>query len=472
MRRVSRLLPLLLPALLASADPQSVAEDVRRLGSASYQEREAAQKALLAAGEPAVAEVEKALQDPDPEIRDRATTILKRLCWYRQVVTEQGAADLLQAPLEGGIDSNADPALRTLAGLARHLTMATGVPFVVQEGADADSQEISFSMKRGAWRQVLAPHLSRSHLHLKAVPGGVFVSPKPDPTLADMVPTLLKRLESSEEADRLGAALLLLGLTGERRGYDPYAAPGGNAGALKAWQDWWAAGRERIEADSRVAELRGFQAALEEGIASLKANPPSLNLEYLPGALASALGEGNERNRKLGDMARSLCPDLARPRLLALLVEDGKEEGRTGGRLYAIALAASLGLKEAVKPLLDLLKSRDPATVRLAGLALAEMGAEEAVAPLEGLLKDGPDEGKLTAAYALSRLGRKEGLAFLAGRLDSPSPVQAKQALFCLNVLVEGVTIYQAEGWKAWWEKGGEGVSWDAQARKFKAAAK
>lgn len=67
----------LIPALALAGE----AELVRGLGSPSFDEREAAQAALLPLGEKAWPELEKALQSPEMEVRDRAEALLRAWGW-------------------------------------------------------------------------------------------------------------------------------------------------------------------------------------------------------------------------------------------------------------------------------------------------------------------------------------------------------------------------------------------------------
>ena len=56
-----------------------IERDIRRLGAEDVAERDAAAARLVAAGEPAVEALQKALDDPDPEIVARATVILRAI---------------------------------------------------------------------------------------------------------------------------------------------------------------------------------------------------------------------------------------------------------------------------------------------------------------------------------------------------------------------------------------------------------
>jgi len=461
-------------ASVASAEPATpstdLAEAVRRLGSPSFPEREAAQKTLLEAGEAAIPFVEKALQDIDPEIRDRVQEILKRLRWYGVPMKDPEVQARLEETLWQQINSSTSPQLKTIPGTARYLSDTLGLPFIVSEKPKAAGdlgQERGFGFGGQISPKTLLDFLlTQEGLYAKVLCGGVFISPKPEPTRAELLSILLQRLEAPEEVDRLNAARMLRTLTGETRGYDPYAGPEGNRGSLKSWQEWWASARAGIEAASLEEEQKKFRSDLDEGIAFLKTlpSPPNQNLGNLPGALQNGLWGWNERIRKLTDMARTFCPELARPRLLALL-----EDKNPAARSYAISLAATLGLKEQEKPLLALLRSQDTVTVQLSALALAELDQNAAVEPLLGILKDGPDDARPGVAYALGRMGRRESLVFFQARLDSQAAGQMEQALSCLNSLVvTRASTHEVTAWKAWWEKNGAGLSWDPQGRRFR----
>lgn len=67
------------PAPTGKADPGRIAGLVDRLGSAGYHEREAAARDLEAIGEPALDALAKALTSPDPEVRDRAARVARRI---------------------------------------------------------------------------------------------------------------------------------------------------------------------------------------------------------------------------------------------------------------------------------------------------------------------------------------------------------------------------------------------------------
>ena len=80
------------------ADPGRVASDrlIRQLGSDSYDEREAASAALKAMGEAALPTLLQALGSPDPEVRQRAATLLRG----------RGNGDVLMATVAKATDPN------------------------------------------------------------------------------------------------------------------------------------------------------------------------------------------------------------------------------------------------------------------------------------------------------------------------------------------------------------------------------
>ncbi|MFH1550908.1 MAG: carboxypeptidase regulatory-like domain-containing protein [Planctomycetota bacterium] len=71
---------------------------IEQLGSGEFEERKAAQEALLDVGEPARETLEKALKNPDPEIASAAATILKQLDMLRFIFV---CKDEKGAPLKG-----------------------------------------------------------------------------------------------------------------------------------------------------------------------------------------------------------------------------------------------------------------------------------------------------------------------------------------------------------------------------------
>jgi hypothetical protein len=85
---------------------------IRLMGNDDYDVRENAEKELTALGEKVVPEVEKALQDEDPEIRSRAGRILRSLELIPEADLKQLENDIFNAILRSAGDEEAGKAIR------------------------------------------------------------------------------------------------------------------------------------------------------------------------------------------------------------------------------------------------------------------------------------------------------------------------------------------------------------------------
>jgi outer membrane protein assembly factor BamB len=93
----------------APLDKSAVAEKVKQLGDNAWKTREEAQRDLVAAGESALEEVEKALQNDDPEIKQRCQSILEAIRKNLREGASQtaGKGRLWTSPVKEGVASPA-----------------------------------------------------------------------------------------------------------------------------------------------------------------------------------------------------------------------------------------------------------------------------------------------------------------------------------------------------------------------------
>jgi Uri superfamily endonuclease len=128
---------------------------------------------------------------------------------------------------------------------------------------------------------------------------------------------------------------------------------------------------------------------------------------------------------------RILVRDNTLAEWLAALLEGNEEE-----RERAALALGQLGT-DALRPLADLLTSRDPDARWWATRALAEFGGDERVALLVGILDDPDPDVRACACLALGRVGGGSVAQALAVRLTDESPFVASIAADALSMIGE-----------------------------------
>ena len=96
------------------AAKRSLREMINHLGSASFQQREAAMRGLIAAGKPAVEPLSKALGDPDAEVRSRVLVILGAISRSNDSETAGAAVAALKVAAQSDDESRAKVAAAAL----------------------------------------------------------------------------------------------------------------------------------------------------------------------------------------------------------------------------------------------------------------------------------------------------------------------------------------------------------------------
>ncbi len=474
----------LLVCLCAAAGPAAagpIEEAVRDLGAADYPVRERAQRDLVLAGGPAVPALEAALQADDLEVRVRAGEILHRILRTEAVRSKAEVARILGEPFPDGFRTGT---VGSPADVVRLLSEAVDLPMVFQEGlppAGADPawggpeglQDASrkteppggplgsLSVPAGTvpWR-FLEDYLATYEMHPTVVEGGVFISRRKAATLADIAPTLLARLESLEETERLTAATLLRKLTGETRGYDPRAPEPERAHALEAWKAWWYEAGPGIRKACRAGEQPALEAELKALLADLEARElrwdPSFIAGFPPHCLAS---EGP--NRRLAALAAYEWPEGALPEILKRL-----DSGSPNARCFAISVLGRLRHRPALARIAGFLEDPDARVAQIAADALGRMGDPEAADALRRLMASARDGVTRTfAAYNLGLLGQKDAIPFLFARIGGGER-ESNDAHMCLDVLldIQLPMLPPAEAgawWASWWEGNADRLVWD-----------
>lgn len=110
-------------------------------------------------------------------------------------------------------------------------------------------------------------------------------------------------------------------------------------------------------------------------------------------------------------------------------------------RTWAADTARALSLREAVEPLVELLKDPVPAVRTAAGEALRQMRFQESITPLRRLLADTNGDTRACAIYCLSYLdGRASREAFVKG-LDDPDAAVRLEAVRALRAIEDRASL-------------------------------
>jgi HEAT repeat protein len=144
----------------------------------------------------------------------------------------------------------------------------------------------------------------------------------------------------------------------------------------------------------------------------------------VPGLVEALRDTDPEVRSAAAEALRNMPHPAALDPLMRLLSEDGSE---------AVARAAAAQGREAVHPLLGLLKAKDPKARRWSAFALGLIGDHQAVGDLGAALQDKRSEVRREAAAALGRIRGREATQALRSALSSRDAETRKAAVEALG---------------------------------------
>jgi hypothetical protein len=271
----------------------------------------------------------------------------------------------------------------------------------------------------------------------------VRIRPGHDKGLRADIDALIKGLRSPDAPSRSLFSRNLIRETGMFFGFKPADLPEEREAAVKRWEEWWAANREKTK-EQWLADSLSMQ-DYEGKVLTLKTLAEMESTGAVPEIVKILDGEDAELKFEAIRTLGKLKTEKAVPKLIAML-----EPGEAPRVRHAAARSlGQIGEEEGLVALEHTAEGADALTRIEAASALMIRAPERAVRVLHSLLTDGNNEAKQFAINALSSLKKPESIPHLVPLLSAEKPVAeaAHRALFT----IVGIDLGQEpEPWLKW----------------------
>lgn len=218
----------------ATAPP--VLEILSRLSRPPAEAAMHAEQLLVDMGEEAVPHLERAI----PDLGARALQIIERIRWKQAILSREQVRERLvnDRIATGTVPKSYD----SPAPMLQILEERTGVPMFLGKESRRVRERAYLKLGRDSSSYtVLRDVLADFGLVLTFMDGGVYISNRTPPADKEVVATLLENLDARDLRRRATAAGMLIRITGDDFGYNPYGTREKRREGMRRMADWYKA---------------------------------------------------------------------------------------------------------------------------------------------------------------------------------------------------------------------------------------